>query len=89
MRLPDEFDDPDALESFLDDEFPLGDGTADGEATAWCPYCGEPVELMLDPGSGARQRYVQDCDVCCRPWEVRVEYDAEGRARVELRGVDE
>jgi len=38
---------------------------------AHCPYCGEPVELLVDCTSGA-QRYVEDCAVCCRPIEVSV-----------------
>ena len=35
-----------------------------------CPYCGEEVEVYLeaDIGSG----FVQDCEVCCSPWLVRV-----------------
>ena len=37
----------------LDEEFPLGDGTADTAAVVRCPYCGETVEIGLDPGSGA------------------------------------
>lgn len=36
---------------------------------AHCPYCGEPIELLVDCASGA-QRYVEDCPVCCRPIEV-------------------
>ena len=39
----------------LDEEFPLGDGTADAEATVSCPYCGEAVEITLDPGGGTQQ----------------------------------
>jgi len=54
----------------LDEEFPLGDGTADTGALVSCPYCGESVEIVLDPGSGTRQEYVEDCEVCCRPWQV-------------------
>src|SRR5688572_9593073 len=34
----------------LDEDFPLGDGTADVEAVVTCPYCGEPGMLTLDPG---------------------------------------
>ena len=51
---PDAFGDDDAL----DEAFPLGDGTADTGATVVCPYCGQAVEIALDPGSGARQEYV-------------------------------
>ena len=73
----------------LDDEFPLGDGFAEQTAEVACPYCGEWSTIHLDPGSGARQRYVEDCPVCCRPWDVRVSYDGDGGASVELRGEDE
>ena len=84
MRLHDDCspDDP------LDDEFPLGDGVADVDALVHCPYCGEPVEIALDPGSGAAQQYIEDCAVCCRPWVVRVGYDADGHAHVELEPAD-
>jgi hypothetical protein len=37
-----------------------------------CPYCGEPVELYLDEGGGGHQSYVEDCPVCCRPWQFEV-----------------
>jgi len=39
-----------------------------------CPYCGERVEVILDPGGGAEQEYVEDCEVCCRPWQVHVRF---------------
>ena len=68
----------------LDEDFPLGDGTADVEATVTCPYCGEPGTLMLDPGSGGAQDYVEDCPVCCQAWQVFVRYSAEGVADVRV-----
>ena len=37
-----------------------------------CPYCGETVTILVDLGGGRRQSYVEDCQVCCRPWEVIV-----------------
>ncbi len=73
----------------LDDEFPLGDGTADTTAEVSCPYCGETVEIALDPGSGPVQEYVEDCQVCCRPWTVRVAFDDEGNAEVGVEPEDE
>jgi len=71
---PDAFtgDDDDALDA----GFPLGDGTADTGATVHCPCCGEAVEIALDPGSGTRQAYVEDCEVCCRPFEVVAECES-------------
>ncbi|MBI2796980.1 MAG: CPXCG motif-containing cysteine-rich protein [Gemmatimonadetes bacterium] len=59
------------------------------EAEVTCPYCLEPVSLALDPGSGAQQEYVEDCPVCCRPWNVHVSYDDGGRADVWLDAADE
>jgi len=41
-----------------------------------CPYCGQPVELLID-GTVANQRYVEDCEVCCRPLIVEVDASAD------------
>ena len=73
----------------LDEEFPLGDGTADTEATVVCPYCSESIELAIDPGSGSAQEYVEDCEICCQPWRVEVIYDTEGIAEVTVTALDE
>jgi hypothetical protein len=73
----------------LDRDFPLGDGTADTDGTVVCPYCGEPNVIGLDPGSGAAQEYVEDCQVCCRPWRVSVHYQADGRAIVSVVALNE
>lgn len=70
-------------------EFPTGDGTAQTEATVSCPYCGEEVEITLDPGSGDIQDYIEDCEVCCRPWQVEVAYHTDGVAEVTLTAIDE
>ena len=46
--------DPDDIGDWTDDaiaeEFPEGDGTAETEATVYCPHCGEANEVALDPG---------------------------------------
>ena len=73
----------------LEEEFPLGDGTADLEAVVECPYCGESVEITLDPGSGTKQEYVEDCEVCCQPWLVVVSYDDAGQAEVSVTPLGE
>lgn len=79
----------DFLDDDLDEEFPLGNGTAETEAVVTCPYCGEPNEIGLDAGGGADQDYVEDCQVCCRPWRVTVSYDAEGNAQVFASPLDD
>jgi len=75
-------------ESDVDDEFPLGDGTADTTADVVCPYCGEAVTISVDPGGGSAQEYVEDCEVCCNPWQVTVRF-IEGAPEVSLVPIDE
>ena len=55
-----------------------------------CPYCGEPVQLIIDAGGDeggdpAEQDYVEDCQVCCRPMLVSVRYANDGGLEVSLR----
>jgi hypothetical protein len=73
----------------LDRDFPLGDGTAKTTAVVRCPHCGETMEIALDPGGGPAQEYVEDCQVCCRPWRVSVRYDDAGDADVSIVALDE
>lgn len=47
-----------------------------------CPWCLEPVELWIDPET--RGSFVEDCEVCCRPWQVHVDRDEEGRPVVRV-----
>ncbi|HEX4468273.1 MAG TPA: CPXCG motif-containing cysteine-rich protein [Gemmatimonadaceae bacterium] len=35
-----------------------------------CPYCGEEVEIYVE--SDVTGTFIQDCEVCCNPWRVRV-----------------
>jgi Cysteine-rich CPXCG len=49
-------------------------------ASVSCPYCGEELEIWVEPGSVAHQRYVEDCSVCCRPIELSIDLDTEDDA---------
>ena len=40
------------------------------EYTLICPYCWSEITMLLDL-SVRRQTYVEDCEVCCNPIEVR------------------
>ena len=46
----------------MDDRFPVT-----------CPYCGEELEIYVEPD--VIGTLVQDCEVCCRPWQVRVDWE--------------
>ncbi len=60
-----------------------------GEIWVSCPYCAESVELLVDTAGGTNQEYVEDCEVCCRPWLVRVTIDGEGDASASVSTLDE
>lgn len=47
-----------------------------------CPYCGEMITILVD-GSVAEQQYIEDCQICCRPMDIRVTVDANGSCQVE------
>ena len=78
-----------ADDDYGEDDFPVGDGTVASEAEVICPYCGEEVVIAIDAGSGSEQNYVEDCPVCCKPWQVTVKFDDEGQAEVSLVAEDE
>ncbi len=42
-----------------------------------CPYCGEIIEVYIDT-SELPQKYIEDCQVCCRPINFDVSEDYEG-----------
>lgn len=37
-----------------------------------CPWCGQTGTVMVDTSIPV-QRFITDCEVCCRPIEVAVE----------------
>jgi hypothetical protein len=45
------------------------------EAGFQCAACGEWNSTVVDESAGSRQRYVEDCQVCCKPNVLRIEYD--------------
>ncbi len=53
-----------------------------------CPYCGEPVSVVVDHSIG-EQEYIEDCQVCCRPMVLCISIDADGDAEVFARPENE
>ena len=80
MRHDDRLEDEDDLDSDTDLAEP---------ARVSCPYCGEELEVLVDPTGGAVQEYVEDCEICCNPWNVRVYLDEDGNASVSVTTQDE
>jgi transcription elongation factor Elf1 len=52
-----------------------------------CPYCGESISSVLDLSAGG-QAYVEDCEVCCRPIEIRYEVDDNSLIRFSAQQLD-
>jgi hypothetical protein len=88
------------LRVYLQNRQPLDAGfvrdrcTMDGDITAsmddelfhvTCPYCGESLEIYVE--RDVLGRFVQDCEVCCNPWLVRVWWDA-GECHIDVRRGD-
>ncbi len=53
-----------------------------------CPYCGEQIEILIDASAGD-QDYIEDCQVCCKPINLRIRFDHEGDLSVSARTDDE
>jgi hypothetical protein len=50
-----------------------------------CPYCGESVDVYVE--ADVRGAFVQDCEVCCNPWRVRV-YLSDGERCLDVKRAD-
>ncbi len=58
------------------------------EKTISCPYCDEAITVLVDD-SVPEQRYVEDCEVCCRPIVMDVSVDSDGAVAVVARSENE
>ena len=58
------------------------------ECAADCPYCGEPITVLVDASCGD-QSYIEDCEVCCQPMIVNASADEDGNVGVSLHREDE
>lgn len=38
-----------------------------------CPYCWETISMLLD-NSIRNQHYIEDCEVCCNPIQVTINF---------------
>ena len=57
------------------------------QTTIGCPYCGEPLTIEIE-SQAICQRYIEDCQVCCRPMVIDLSDDG-GSAMVTVSRDDE
>ena len=51
-------------------------------ALVLCPYCFEQIEVYVDPETTGS--LVEDCEVCCRPWQLTVALGEDGEPLVQV-----
>ena len=56
------------------------------EFTIVCPYCGEAVAITLE--HEIRGVLVQDCEVCCNPWQLRIVHAGGGERSIDVSRAD-
>ena len=52
-----------------------------------CPYCWETISMLLDPSVSAS--YVEDCEVCCNPIEVRAQFKGEELVTFDAKNIEQ
>ncbi|AUP78725.1 CPXCG motif-containing cysteine-rich protein [Flavivirga eckloniae] len=38
-----------------------------------CPYCWETISMLVD-NSISKQSYIEDCEVCCNPIQLNIQF---------------
>jgi len=61
-------------------------GMSEDVVRVQCPYCFETVEVYVDPESTGEM--VQDCEVCCNPWQLVVRRDRAGGLSVRAERIE-
>jgi transcription elongation factor Elf1 len=57
------------------------------EYTFQCPHCGEEISMVLDT-SVPRQKYVEDCEVCCNPIGISFKVEDGALVSFEAKSLD-
>ncbi len=58
------------------------------ETSVYCPYCGEPISVLLNPEDVGLD-YIEDCQVCCRPIEFSIFEMGNGALEASVRSDSE
>jgi len=64
-----------------------GDGYWNETIEVQCPWCCERVEISIEPDNLGTM--VQDCEVCCNPWQLTIRRDRDGDADVQVERLDQ
>jgi len=53
-----------------------------------CPYCWKEISMLLDP-SITYQVYIEDCEVCCNPIEVSVQFKNNELENFQIKNIEQ
>ena len=53
-----------------------------------CPYCWEEISMVIEP-TPEEQVYIEDCEVCCRPIEIRFRGDEDGLTAFDAQSIEQ
>ena len=53
-----------------------------------CPYCWQEISFVLDLSAG-QQSYIEDCEVCCHPIQIRYLADGDELVDFDAEAIDE
>ncbi|MGA1227493.1 MAG: CPXCG motif-containing cysteine-rich protein [Tamlana sp.] len=53
-----------------------------------CPYCWENISMLID-NSISKQSYIEDCEVCCKPIQITVQFSNEELSQFEASSIEQ
>jgi len=53
-----------------------------------CPYCWEGISMLLDT-SVSQQTYIEDCEICCNPIELKVKFDDNELIEFDIKSIEQ
>jgi hypothetical protein len=66
------------LEPVIDVAEAGGSDLLEGFVSLSCPYCAQSYGVAVDLSAGSHS-YIEDCQVCCQPIDLRLSVDEAGR----------
>ncbi len=50
----------------------------------YCEFCGEENEVFVDASGMRVQKFIEDCQVCCRPNLLTIRIERDGEVTIEV-----
>jgi len=57
-----------------------------------CPYCFSNISMVIEifhDSQGSRQKYIEDCEVCCSPIEIEYAVGDGELTKFEVKSIDD